>query len=452
MPKTQMDLTKGPIFKNILLFSLPILLGAIVTELYHVVDSVIVGQFIGANALAAVSASSPSASIINMFLVGLQTGSSVVVAQKIGSRDQSHMDDAMRTITTLTLLSGFIILIGGVFTAKPILRGLNTPAEIFDDAAVYMIIIFVGAVGNLIYNIGSGVLRGLGDSTWPFFFLVLCAVLNLVLDVVAVLVLKVGVAGVAAATAIAQFISGIGIVIRLNTSNYGARVDLKRLGVVKSEAKLLASVALPAAVQNIGNTLAALFMQSYVNFFGANFAAANNIVNKLESFSTIPIAAVSAAVCTFTAQNIGRGQVQRIHKGINQSNFFLLGLGCVLCGAMYLTRDYLPYIFTTEPEVVITAARGIGIMCFVCTFNGFDRVLLNAMRAAGKSVVPMITAQFGCFSRIFFGWLIAVRVGSSDGIFYSLLLAAFARMAAIAVYYYIGSGKQAIDRYAARNI
>ena len=452
MPKTQMDLTQGPIFKKILIFSLPILLGAIVTELYHVVDSVIVGQFIGANALAAVSASSPSASIINMFLVGLQTGSSVVVAQKMGSRDQSHMDDAMRTITTLTLLSGFIILIGGVLATKPILRGLNTPVEIFDDAAVYMTVIFIGAVGNLIYNIGSGVLRGLGDSTWPFLFLVLCAILNLVLDVIAVLVLDIGVAGVAAATAIAQFISGVGIVIRLNTSNYGAKVDLRRLGIVGSEAKLLASVALPAAVQNIGNTLAALFMQSYVNYFGANFAAANNIVGKLESFSTIPIAAVSAAVCTFTAQNIGRGQVQRVHKGINRSNLFLLAFGCVLCAGMYLARDYLPYIFTSDPEVVMTAARGIGIMCFVCTFNGFDRVLLNAMRAAGRSVVPMITAQFGCFSRIFFGWLIAVRVGNSDGIFYSLLLASFARMAAIAVYYYIGSGKQAIDRAAMRSM
>jgi len=131
---------------------------------------------------------------------------------------------------------------------------------------------------------------------------------------------------------------------------------------------------------------------------------------------------------------------------------FLLAFGCVLCAGMYLARDYLPYIFTSDSEVVKTAARGIGIMCFVCTFNGFDRVLLNAMRAAGRSVVPMITAQFGCFSRIFFGWLIAVRVGNSDGIFYSLLLASFARMAAIAVYYYIGSGKQAIDRAAMRSM
>ncbi len=450
MPKTQMDLAEGPIFKKILLFSLPILLGAIVTELYNVVDSIIVGQFIGANALAAVSASSPSASIINMFLVGLQTGSSVVVAQKMGSRDRQHMNDAISTITSLTLLSSLIIIVGGVIAAKPILRGLNTPAEIFDDAAIYMTVIFIGAAGNLIYNIGSGVLRGLGDSTWPFLFLVLCAVLNLALDLVAVLILDIGVAGVALATAIAQFVSGVGIVIRLNTSNYGAKVDLKHLRIVKPEAMLLGSVALPAAVQNIGNTLAALFMQSYVNSFGANFAAANNIVTKLESFTTIPIAAVSAAVCTFTAQNIGRGQVQRVHKGINQSNLFLCGLGCMLCAGMYLLRDYLPYAFTTEQEVVITAARGIGIMCFVCTFNGFDRVLLNAMRAAGRSIVPMITAQFGCFSRIFFGWLLAVRTGNSDGIFYSLLLAAFARMAAIAVYYYIGSGKHAIDRCAAR--
>ena len=450
MPKTQMDLTQGPIFKKILLFSLPILMGAIVTEMYNVVDSVIVGQLIGAGALAAVSASSPATSVINLFLVGLQTGSSVVVAQKMGAHDRSHMDDAISTITALTILSSLILMVGGVAATRPLLQAMATPGEIFDDAAVYMAVIFIGAAGNLIYNIGSGVLRGLGDSTWPFLFLVFCAVLNLVLDLVAVSVLHIGVAGVAAATAIAQFVSGVGIVIRLNTSNYGAKVRLKGLRIVKSEAKLLASVALPAAVQNVGNVLAAMFMQSYVNFFGANFAAANNIVNKMESFSTIPIAAVSAAICTFTAQNIGCGRLDRVHKGINQSNFFLAALGCVLCAGMFTLRGQLPYLFTDEPEVIRYASRGVGIMCFVCTFNGFDRVLLNAMRAAGRSVVPMITAQFGCFSRILFGYLLAVRTGNSDGIFYSLLLASFARMAAIAVYYYIGSGKRAIDRAAQR--
>lgn len=447
MSRTRMDLTYGPIFSKLLLFSLPILAGAIVTELYHVVDSVIVGRFIGPNALAAVSACSPANSIINLFLIGLQTGASVVAAQKVGARDHQHLQDAVNTIAALTLISSVILIVGGVLLARPMLELLNTPASILQDANTYLTIFFIGAAGNLIYNIGSGVLRGMGDSTWPFIFLLLCAMLNLILDILAVTVLDMGVGGVAAATAISQFISGIGIVLRLNYSNYGAKLRLRGLCIIRSEALLVASVALPAAVQNIGNTLAALFMQSYVNGFGENFAAANNIVSKVENFAYIPIVAISSAICTFVGQNIGSGQLKRVHRGINVSILFLSALGCGLCGLLMLSRNVLPQLFTDSREVIDMAATGIGIICYVCTFNGIDRVLLNAMRAAGKSVVPMITAQFGSFSRILFGYYLAVRTWDYKGIFYALLLASFARMFAIAIYYYCGSGKKAIDHF-----
>ncbi len=450
MARTQMDLTQGPIFKKLMLFSLPILLGAVVTELYNVVDAIIVGQFIGANALAAVAACSPSASIINMFLVGLQTGSAVVTGQKVGARDNEHLQAALNTITAVTLISGAILVVGGNLVAKPLLTMLGTPEEIFAEAYKYITIIFIGAAGNLIYNIGSGVLRGMGDSTWPFIFLLLCAILNLVLDLLAVAVLGLGVAGAAAATAISQFISGMGIVIRINRNNYGAKVHLKGIRIAKAEAAALANVALPAGIQNIGNTLAALFMQSYVNSFGATFAAANTIVDKIDNFSYIPIAAVSSAVCTFVAQCIGSRQMKRVYKGITESIVFLCSLGAVICGLLLLTHNFVPKLFTQDENAVKIAARGIMIMCYVPIFNGIDRVLLNAMRAAGKSIVPMITAQFGCFTRIVFGYFLAVRTGNSDGIFISLLLASFARMAAIAVYYYCFGGKKAIDKSAAK--
>ena len=238
MARTQIDLTRGPIFRKLLLFSLPILLGSIVTEFYNVADSMIVGRFIGAQALAAVSACSPSSSIINMFLVGLQVGASVVVAQKVGARDKAHLEDAVNTIASLTLISALLLAVGGLALTRTLLTALNTPEEIYDDAAVYMSVIFIGTAGNLTYNVGSGVLRGMGDSTWSFIFLVMCSLLNLVLDIVAVQVLGAGVAGVAVATAVSQLLSGLGMVARLNRSDYGARLHLRSLRIVRAEALL----------------------------------------------------------------------------------------------------------------------------------------------------------------------------------------------------------------------
>ena len=447
MARTQIDLTRGPIFRKLLLFSLPILLGSIVTEFYNVADSMIVGRFIGAQALAAVSACSPSSNIINMFLVGLQVGASVVVAQKVGARDREHLEDAVNTIASLTLISALLLAVGGLALTRTLLTALNTPEKIYDDAAVYMSVIFIGTAGNLTYNVGSGVLRGMGDSTWSFIFLVMCSLLNLVLDIVAVQVLKAGVAGVAVATAVSQLLSGLGMVARLNRSDYGARLHLRSLRIVRAEALLLAGIALPAAVQNVGNALAALFMQSYVNFFGASFAAANNIVNRVEAFSDIPIMALTSALCTFVGQNIACGRLRRVYRGINGTIALLCGLGVVICALLILCREALPLMFTGNAEVGGYAAVGIFIISFVAIYNGIDRALLNAMRAVGRSVVPMITAQFGCMTRILFGYLLAVRTGDWRGIFLAMALATFARMAAIAVYYYCMGGKRAIERY-----
>lgn len=447
MAKTQVDLTRGPIFRKLLLFSLPILLGSIVTELYNVVDSMIVGRFIGANALAAVSACSPSSSIINMFLVGLQVGASVVVAQKVGAHDREHLHSAVNTIASLTLISALIMAVGGLLATRPLLTMLSTPPEIYEDAVAYMSIIFIGTAGNLTYNVGSGVLRGMGDSTWSFIFLVICALLNLVLDLVAVLVLGWGVAGVAAATAISQLVSALGMVMRLNRSDYGVKLNLRSLRIVRAEALLLAGIALPAAVQNIGNALASLFMQSYVNSFGPKFAAANNIVVKIEAFSDIPIMAITAALCTFVGQNVACGKLKRVYRGINGCIALLCSAGVGICAALIMLRDKLPLLFTTDAEVIRYAADGIFVISFVAIYNGIDRALLNAMRAVGRSVVPMITAQFGCMTRILFGYLLAVRTGNYQGIFFAMALATFARMSAIAIYYYFMGGKRAIERY-----
>lgn len=445
--KTRIDLTRGPVFSTLLRFSLPILLGCIVTQLYNVADSVVVGQFVGSDALAAVSASGPVQNIINMFLIGLSTGSNVVIAQAAGRREDDSLGKAIGTVAALTLSAAGIITVLGLLLTDPMLRLMGTPENIFADSAAYLTIIFIGAAGNLIYNMGSGALRGMGDSVWPFLFLTFCSLLNLALDFIAVVLFGWGVTGAAAATAISQFISGAGIVWRLNHGGYPVRLTLRGIRFDPAETKKVVSIGLPAAIQNIGNSIAAFCMMSYNNRFGSDFIAANSIVTKIDDFSYIPTTALSTAVCTFVGQNIAALEMDRVKKGINYTIYTLVAIGCAMCGIIIALRDVLPFAFTQNPAVAEIAAKGLTVLAFVATFHGIDRCLVNAMRGAGKSVVPMITAQFGAFSRIPLGYFLAVRTGDYMGIFYSLLIASALRTLAIAFYYYFGGWKSAVRQF-----
>lgn len=445
--KSRIDLTQGPIYKNLLLFAVPILLGTVVTQLYHVADSVIVGQFVSADALAAVSASAPAMSVINMFMIGLSTGSTVVIAQRAGAKDQEGVQKAIGTIGCLTLLCSIFITVAGLLLSKPLLTLLGTPQEIFQDSYRYLVVVYLGTMGNMVYQMGSGALRGMGDSTWPFLFLLLCSVLNVILDLVTVLLLKWGVFGVALATSLSQLISGIGVVIHLNRGNYGVKITPAALRLDPAQTKQVVGIGLPAAIQNIGNSIAALCVQSSVNVFGASFIAANSIVTKVDDLINIPVVALSTALCTFVGQNIGPMKMDRIQKGINFSIISLCGLGVGMCGLLIGLRKVLPLMFTSEADVIWMASQGIFIMSFMCLFHGIDRCLVNAMRGAGKSMVPMVTAQFGAFSRIPLAYFLAVRTGNYLGIFYALLIASLLRTLAIAFYYYCGGWKRAVEKF-----
>ena len=445
--RNRIDLVEGPIFSNLLRFAIPILFGSIVTQFYNVADSMIVGRFISSEALAAVSASTPIVSIINLFSIGLSSGSNVVISQRVGSGDRDALQRAVSTVSFLTLFGSLFITVIGLFVSRPMLVSLKTPDEILDSASLYLIIVFLGTTGNLIYQMGNGALRGMGDVTWPLIFLIICSVLNIVFDLVAVLLLGLGVPGVAAATAISQMISGFGIIYRMNKGDYGISVGFKHLQVDRYELSEVVRIGLPAAIQNIGNMLASMFVQASVNTFGSTFIAANSIVTKVDTMLYIPVDALSTALCTFVGQNIGRLQLDRIRKGINYSILTLTVMGVGLCTAQIMFREILPKIFTTDTEVLAIAADGLFIMAFQCLFYGIDRCLVNAMRGAGKSVVPMITAQFGAFSRIPLSYYLGVKTGDWHGIFWAMLIAAFLRNTAIAIYYFCGGWKRVVKSY-----
>jgi len=443
----RVDLTSGPIFPSLLRFALPILFGSIVTQFYNVADSMIVGRFISSDALAAVSAGTPLISIINLFAIGLSSGSNVVIAQRVGSRNHDALQKAVSTVSFLTIVGSAVITLTGLVVTRPLLRVLGTPDNIFDASALYLTIVFLGTFGNLVYQMGTGALRGMGDVNWPLIFLIICSILNIVFDLLAVLVLGLGVEGVAAATALAQFISGAGVIWRINHGSYGVRVAFSQLKPDSRELGEVVRIGLPAAIQNIGNTLASMFVQSSVNFFGSTFIAANSIVNKVDTMLYIPVDALSTALCTFVGQNIGRMKMDRIRKGINMSIVTLTVLGVGLFGTQIALRGLLPKLFTDDEAVLAIASEGLFIMAFQCLFHGIDRILVNAMRGAGRSVVPMITAQFGAFSRIPLSYYLGVKTGDWHGIFLAMTIASLLRAAAIAVYYFAGGWDSVIKTY-----
>ena len=445
--RARMDLTKGPIFRTLLVFSLPILAGSVVTQLYNVADSIVVGQFVGADALAAVSAATPCMSLINMFLIGLSTGSNVVIAQRAGSHDQARLQKAIGTVASLTLIISLFVTVAGVLLTRSLLQMMQTPENVLSDAVLYLTVIFIGTSGNLIYNMGSGALRGMGDSLWPFLFLTFCSVLNVVLDLLLVAAFSMGVLGVAVATAISQLISGIGIIIRLNRGGYGVKLHWKSIRFDPGETRDVLRIGLPASIQNVGNAIANICCQTFYNSFGSIFIAGNSIVTKIEDFSYIPAVALSTAVCTFVGQNIAAMKMDRLKKGINSAILVLLGIGTLMCGIMLAFRNVLPHAFTQNADVVFVAAEGLSILAFVSVFHGIDRVLVNAMRGAGKSVVPMVTAQFGAFSRIPLVWLLAIRTGNYHGVFWAMLIASLLRTLAIMFYYFFGGWKKTVQQY-----
>jgi putative MATE family efflux protein len=408
---------------------------------------VIVGRFVSKDALAAVSGCTPVMSIIMLFMVGLSSGSTVIVAQRTGAKNREALQKAISTIACLTLMCSVFITVVGLIICKPLLVVLGTPTEIINDSYRYLIIIYLGTTGNLVYQMGNGVLQGMGDSIFPFLFLLFCSGLNIVLDLFTVLVLGWGVAGAAIATAVSQLVSGIGVLYRLNHGNYGVKITFKNIYLDKQETKSIIAIGLPAAIQNVGNSIAALCVQSSVNFFGASFMAANSIVTKVDDLVMIPVMALSTALCTFVAQNMGTFKMERIKKGVNSCILCLIVVGVGLCGIIILFRGVFPMLFTLDPEVINYASQGLFIMSFMCIFYGIDRCLVNAMRGAGKAVVPMITAQFGVFFRIPLAYYLGVYLNDYHGIFYAMLIAVFLRMAAIAVYYYCGGWKHAIAKF-----
>ena len=254
------DLTTGSIPKKLLMFSLPMIAGNLISQLYNVVDSIVVGNFVGSDALAAVSASFPIMMLFNAMFWGIAVGSGIVISQNFGAKRYDVLNKAVNTSFALVYISGIIITILGTAFSGPLLRLLGTPENIINDSTIYLAIIFAGTLGKMAYNIGGGILRGMGDSRWPLVFLSVSAVLNIILDLIFVVVFKWGVAGVAIATIIAHIVSGALVHMRINSGVYPVHVSLKSMRIEKDLAATIIRLGIPAAIQNVAMSLGSVII------------------------------------------------------------------------------------------------------------------------------------------------------------------------------------------------
>lgn len=436
------DLTEGSIVKKLTLFALPLIAGNIVSQLYNVADSVVVGNFVSSDALAAVGASFPVMMCFNALFWGLSMGAGILIAQCFGAKEQDKLQNAVNTAFTLTLILGSVITVLGALFSRQMLIVMKTPANILADSTTYLSIIFYATVGNMIYNMGSGILRGMGDSRWPLLFLIFCSCMNVLLDLVFVIFLDMGVAGVAWATLISQYASAVLTVLRIHLGGYAARVQYRKLRVNKESFSQIMRLGLPSGIQEMAYSLGMMLVQSFSNGFGSDFIAANSIIMKVDGFAVMPMMGIGAAISTFVGQNMGANKLDRTKKGIKTAVLMVLGIGLVM-GVILITVGHLFLRAFTQSEPVLEIARnGLEFLAFLYTIMGIGAVMGGAMRGAGAAVAPMVTSLLGLAARIPVAYFSAVVPHNYMGIFYAMAAAITVNCTLICLYYYKGNWRE----------
>ena len=412
-------------------------------QLYNAVDSVVIGQYAGAEALAAVGVSNPIMMLFNALFMGFSVGASIVISQSFGAKNIERLRVSINTALSLAFVIGSLITIFGIMFCRPIMVLLNVPDDVIDGASLYLSIIFLGTLGNVFFNYGGGILRGMGDSRWPLIALAISCILNIVLDIWFVYGLGCGIAGVAWATIIGQTLSGLVLAARIHRFGLGIRLSLKEIlrpdiGVLKTIVRL----GLPSGLQHMAMSMAGVITQSFTNRFGAVFIAANTVVMRIDGFVIMPLFGLSMSATTFVGQNVGAGKLERVKTGVNKVLTMVAILSVSMGVIMYFSGQYIALAFTDDPAVNIIAKQGIQIICFVYIFMGFDFTLAGAMRGAGVAIVPMITTIIGSILRIFLVYTLAIVPFNYLGVFYAMASSMVAGAVMIFTYYRLGNWRE----------
>ena len=383
------DMTVGSPVKRILEFSIPMLIGNIAQQLYNTADSVIVGMYVGDNALAAVGSASPILNLLLALFVGISTGAGIIVSQSFGAKDRERLSKGIGNCIALTFIATVFIMIVGPIITMPMLRLLDTPASIIDWCADYLNIYFLGIIGFFFYNMLSGILRGLGDSLSALGFLLLAAALNVLLDLWFVAGFDMGVAGVSLATVISQAISAVFCFLKLMRMSEHFDPNRSTVKLDKQVATQIITIGVPSGITQAIMSMSMMLVQSLTNAMGEMVIAANVIVFRVDGFAMMPNFTFGQAMSVYTGQNVGAGKWDRVQKGVRQGSMLAQGVSVSLVLAILTFGKYLLAIFTDTPELIELAQGMMRIMAVGYIAVSVTQVLGGVMRGCGDTVTPM---------------------------------------------------------------
>lgn len=438
-------MTEGNIWRKIIFFSIPMILGNLLQQMYNAVDSVIVGNYVGSNALAAVGSSTSIINLLIAFSMGASAGAGVVVSQFIGAGNKKGVKISVHTALAIAIILGIILTAAGIIFTPTILKWMRTPEEVMRESVVYLRLYSAGLLFSVVYNMAAGILNAVGDSKRPLIYLGSASFLNIVLDIILINWMKMGIAGAAIATNISQILSCILILVFLSKVPENYQLKFREIKIYKKMAGRIIKIGLPTAIQNTVISFSNILVQSSVNTFGAKAMAGFGAYLKLDGFNILPILSFSMAVTTFTGQNYGAGKTDRLKKGmwavVIMGVVYTLALGAIIL----MFSDFFMGIFTQDKEVMY---YGIKAMKYFCPFYFLLSImhgLGGTIRGTGKTVPPMVILLISlCLFRIVWIQFIVPKFNTIDIIYLLYPVSWFVGMVLMVLYAWKGSWRKGI--------
>ena len=411
--KPAINMTQGSIVRCLLLFSLPLLAGNIFQQFYNTVDSIVVGNFVGPDALGAVTANMPATMMLISLFIGFSSGASVVISQYYGAGREDLLRRTVHTSVVTTVILGIVLTLFGVWIAPWLVHFMNTPDRIAGQAVVYLRIFFSGLLGLMLYNMGSAILRAVGDSRRPLYFLIICSLTNVVLDLVFVINFRMGVAGVAYATILSQIISAVLVfaVLFRSRENYGC--SMKEMRIDPEMLRKVVRLGLPAGIQMALTSFSNIFVMSYINSFGPGSTSGWGAYQRIDAFTVLPVMSIGIAITTFVGQNAGALQFERIRRGVRTAILMGLTVTVAISVLLYILAPQAIGLFNQDPDVMhfgVLFLRLLGPLDFLVCFN---QCYAGTLRGVGDSKAPMLIMLFSfVFFRQIYLYIIAHTVNS----------------------------------------
>ncbi|MCH5209545.1 MAG: MATE family efflux transporter [Oscillospiraceae bacterium] len=438
------DMTNGSPLKMILSFSVPMLIGNIFQQIYNFVDAAVVGKFVGAESLAAVGATSTMMTLAICFMMGMTNGAGIIISQCFGKRSFGELKKTVTSLIYIVIILSVLTSAAGIILARPVLRILNTPERIIDESVKYIRIIFTFMTGTAAYNASGAALRSLGDSRTPLYALIISALLNVALDLLFVVFFKMGVAGAAAATVIAQIISAVFCISHIIRYRKQLNLDgLPRRADKRTVIKIFRT-GLPAALESCLIALGTMSVQRLVNSFGPMTIAAYTASTRIDSIAIMPVISIGMSLSVFAGQNMGAGNIDRIKKGLYHTLFALIGICATLAAVIVIFRTRLLGMFldiNVAARAIEVGGRYLTIVCTAYIVAAIMRTYLNVLRGAGDVNTSAVSGITELIARIIFAYIL-VRPFGSTGIWMATPLAWAAGAVVPVVRYYSGKWKE----------